>query len=53
MNGMEGGITTPKPPATTIIAALHLRSYPKLTRNGTHIAPTAAAVAGPDPEIAP
>ena len=52
-NGIDGGIITPKPPATAIKPADHVLSYPKLTMKGTHIAPTAAVVAGPDPEIAP
>ena len=52
-NGMEGGMITPRPPATAIRPALHFFSYPRSVRKGTHMEPTAAVVAGPEPEIAP
>ena len=52
-NGIDGGMMTPKPPATAINPAAHVLLYPKSTMNGMHIAPTAAVVAGPEPEIAP
>ena len=51
--GILGGIITPSPPATATIAAAKSKLYPILVNTGTVIAPTAAAVAGPDPEIAP
>src|SRR5699024_1381436 len=40
-------------PAVAIIAVIKLFSYPRLTNNGMAIAPIAATVAGPEPEIAP
>ena len=51
--GMDGGMITPRPPATEIRPADHTLSYPRLTMKGMHIAPTAAVVAGPEPEMAP
>ena len=53
MNGMLGGIITPIPPATATIAVLNLRSYPRAVSTGMVMLPTAATVAGPDPDIAP
>ncbi len=53
MKGMEGGIMTPSPPAVATMAAKNTLSYPSSTRMGMHMAPTAAAVAGPEPEMAP
>ena len=51
--GILGGIITPNPPATATMAAAKDRLYPIPVSTGIVIAPTAAAVAGPDPEIAP
>ena len=52
-NGMLGGMITPRPPATATRAAQNVRSYPKLVKSGIVMEPTAAVVAGPEPEIAP
>ncbi len=44
---------TPRPPATATIDVTKVLSYPKETKIGIVIEPTAAVVAGPDPDIAP
>ena len=49
---MDGGIITPRPPATVTIEVANILSYPIETRNGIVIAPTAETVAGEEPEIA-
>ena len=53
INGIEGGMITPRPPEIATNAALNVRSYPREVRIGMVIAPTAAVVAGAEPEIAP
>ena len=53
INGMLGGLMTPRPPATATMEEQKTRSYPSEVRMGMVIDPTAATVAGPDPEIAP
>jgi len=53
INGILGGMITPSPPATATIAVENDLSYPKRTKIGIVILPTAATVAGADPEIAP
>ena len=53
MNGIDGGIITPSPPATATSDVENTLSYPRLTIIGIVIAPTAAVVAGPEPDIAP
>ena len=53
LSGILGGIITPRPPATATIAAEKSLSYPSSIRIGIVILPTAATVAGPEPEIAP
>ena len=53
IKGMLGGMMTPSPPATATMAEANTRSYPIPVRKGMAIAPTAAVVAGPEPEIAP
>ena len=53
INGMLGGIITPKPPATATIAMENFFSYPSSNKNGMVIEPTAATVAGAEPEMAP
>ena len=53
INGILGGIITPRPPATATIAAEKSLSYPSSIRIGIVILPTAATVAGAEPEIAP
>lgn len=49
---MEGGIITPIAPEAAINAAEKEGEYPDLIMAGTRITPSAATVAGPDPEIA-
>ena len=53
INGILGGMITPSPPATATIAVENDLSYPKRTKIGIVMLPTAATVAGADPEIAP
>ena len=53
INGILGGIITPRPPATATRAVENFLSYPISIRIGIVILPTAATVAGADPEIAP
>lgn len=53
INGMLGGMITPRPPATATTAVENVLSYPISIRMGMVILPTAATVAGPEPEIAP
>ncbi|GHU04222.1 hypothetical protein FACS1894158_04080 [Betaproteobacteria bacterium] len=50
---MLGGIKIPKGPEAVMTAAVNARSYPALSISGATTEPTAAAVAGPDPETAP
>ena len=50
---MLGGIITPRPPYTAIMAVTKSLSYPSLVNSGMHIVPMAATVAGPEPQIAP
>ncbi len=51
--GMEGGITTPNPPDEAVIAEAYPLSYPRFIIAGIMSIPTAAVVAGPDPDMAP
>lgn len=53
INGMLGGIITPNPPEIATKAVLKILSYPNETKTGIVMLPTAATVAGPDPDIAP
>ena len=53
INGILGGMITPRPPATATIAVENVMSYPSVVRIGIVILPTAATVAGAEPEIAP
>ena len=53
IKGMLGGMMTPRPPATATIAVENTLSYPISIRSGIVILPTAATVAGAEPEIAP
>ena len=53
MKGILGGMITPRPPATATMAVEKTFSYPMSIRSGIVILPTAATVAGADPEIAP
>ena len=53
INGILGGIITPSPPATATIAVAKSFLYPSSIRRGIVMLPTAATVAGADPEIAP
>ncbi len=53
MKGMLGGMMTPNPPDVATRAVTNILSYPKATSIGMHMAPTAAVVAGAEPEIAP
>ena len=53
IKGMLGGMMTPNPPATATIEVEKTRSYPSEVRIGIVILPTAATVAGAEPEIAP
>ena len=53
IKGMLGGMITPSPPATATIAVEKVRSYPREVRIGIVMLPTAATVAGAEPEIAP
>ncbi len=53
MNGMLGGMIIPSPAADATSDAANVLSYPSDTSSGIAIAPTAAQVAGPEPEIAP
>ena len=53
MKGILGGIITPNPPAVPMIAPQKTRSYPIFSKTGIPMVPTAAQVAGPEPEIAP
>ena len=53
INGILGGMMTPSPPATATSAVVNFFSYPISIRIGMVMLPTAATVAGPDPEIAP
>ena len=53
MNGILGGMITPSPPATATRAVVNFLSYPISIRIGMVMLPTAATVAGPEPEIAP
>ena len=53
INGIHGGMIPPSPPAPATIADENDLSYPQRTKIGIVILPTAATVAGADPEIAP
>ena len=53
INGMLGGMITPSPPATATMAVAKTSSYPSEVSIGIVILPTAATVAGAEPEIAP
>ena len=53
INGILGGIITPNPPATATIAVANFLSYPSSHKNGIVILPTAATVAGAEPDMAP
>ena len=50
--GMLGGITTPMLPAVAISASVKLLLYPFSSMVGTTMEPTAATVAGPEPDTA-
>ena len=50
--GTDGGITTPMVPAAAIRAAAESSRYPRFFNSGISVAPTAAVVAAPEPEIA-
>ena len=51
-NVIDGGITTPIAPPAAINAQENAAGYPAFTIAGIMISPSAATVAGPDPEIA-
>ena len=51
-NVIDGGITTPIAPPAAINAQENAAGYPAFTSAGIMISPSAATVAGPDPEIA-
>lgn len=53
INGILGGMITPSPPATATIAVEKSFLYPSSIRSGMVMLPTAATVAGAEPEIAP
>ena len=53
IKGMLGGMMTPRLPATAIIATQNFFSYPRRSRMGRVMLPTAATVATPEPEMAP
>ena len=52
INGILGGMITPSSAEEAMVPAAKLRSYLCLSISGTMIAPTAAAVAALEPEIA-
>ena len=53
IKGIDGGIITPSPPDTATKAVEKSFLYPTFVSIGIVIAPTAAVVAGPEPDIAP
>ena len=53
IKGILGGMMTPRPAAVATTAPENSLSYPRERRTGMVMAPTAAQVAVPEPEIAP
>ena len=52
MSRMLGGIMTPRVPPVATMAPAKPRGYLRSSRDGTIPPPTAAVVAGPEPELA-